>query len=268
MKNYFFILLLIGSIQASAQKGLAEMIAAEKSFAAYAIANTTQEAFMKFIDTGAIMFDKGEPVNGYRLWSKKEKRPGKLNWRPRFAEISASGDFGYTCGPWTFQPKTMNDTIVASGYFFTIWQKKKEGEWKFIYDGGTDAGPLLKDTAVIKPAISKTKGNAASLVKAEATFLQLLHTDKSKAYKNYLSKSSVLCGNGFGLATLSTEKQTVIDALPSGVLFTFLGLGIAPGRDLGFTYGTTFIDGKKDFYVHFWRREKEGWKLAVEMIRY
>src|SRR5215203_7394850 len=126
MRKTFIIILTLIPCIAFAQKGLDEMIAAEKSFAAYSVANNTKDAFLKFMDTSAVMFENGEPFKSYERWMKKEKRAGILHWRPRFAEIAASGDFGYTCGPWTFQ-STANDTIVANGYFFTVWKKNEEG---------------------------------------------------------------------------------------------------------------------------------------------
>jgi hypothetical protein len=213
------------------------------------------------------MFDKTEPVNGYQLWSKKEKRPGVLNWRPRFAEIAASGDFGYTCGPWTFQPKTVNDSIVANGYFFTIWQKKKGSDWKFIYDGGTDQGPRLTETGIIKQNVSKTGSNISSMMEPEAAFIQLLSVDVAKGYKSYLTGNSVLCRNKESLASTSIDKQKLIDALPASIQYITLGSGIASGDDLGYTYGNTLVNGRKDFYLHVWRHEKNKWNLAVEMLR-
>jgi ketosteroid isomerase-like protein len=46
------------------------------------------------------------------------------------------------------------------------------------------------------------------------------------------------------------------------------GSGIASSGDIGYVYGTTIIDGKTDNYLRIWRREKTGWKIAVEVLRY
>ena len=149
IKKPLLIILAVTPCFAFTQEGLDEMIAAEKAFAAYSVANNTKDAFLKFMDTSAVMFENGEPFKSYARWMKKEKRPGVLNWRPRFAEIAASGDFGYTCGPWTFQPGA-NDTVIANGYFFTVWKKNSDGLWKFILDVGTDTGPMMNEKDVFK----------------------------------------------------------------------------------------------------------------------
>jgi hypothetical protein len=104
MKKIFSILILFFvCFQIQAQKGIDSLIQAEKNFAAYSVANSTKEAFLKFLDSAGIIFDNGKPANGITTWKKREKGQGVLNWHPQVAEISGSGDFGYTTGPWTFK---------------------------------------------------------------------------------------------------------------------------------------------------------------------
>src|SRR5258708_25344796 len=80
----------------NAQRTIDGLINAEKSFAAYSVAHGTKDAFLKFADSAGIAFDQGKPVHAIETWNKREKRPGVLNWQPEYAEISASGDFGFT----------------------------------------------------------------------------------------------------------------------------------------------------------------------------
>lgn len=267
MKKYLAFSLLFVTTGASAQIGLNEMIAAEKCFAAYAVAHNTKQAFLKFIDTGAVMFNGGEPLNGYQLWMKKEKRPGVLNWRPRFAEIAASANFGYTCGPWTFQPQTLNDSIVASGYFFTVWHKTTTGDWKFIVDVGTDAGPMLMDTSVIKITKEKGKGTPKTLLEAEQKFIRLYKEDTAKAYAQFLSDKVVLAKEGSALTEKINTWRPTPAAAPGDIVFTLKGSGAASSGDLGYTYGSAEVAGKKETYLRIWRHELTGWKIAVQMVR-
>src|SRR6476619_6274717 len=102
MKQIYILLLSSLSISLSlqAQKNIDGLIAAEKNFAALSVAQGTKTAFLHFLDSNGIVFDKGNPVNGIQVWTSRENRGGVLNWHPQFAEISLSGDFGYTTGPW------------------------------------------------------------------------------------------------------------------------------------------------------------------------
>src|SRR4030095_10798181 len=114
MKKIFSILILfICLIKVSAQKGIDGLIQAEKNFAAYSVTNSTKEAFLQFLDTNGIVFDQGKSKNGIEVWNSRKKRPGILNWRPQYAEISLSNDFGYTTGPWTYQ-QSKDDTVIAN----------------------------------------------------------------------------------------------------------------------------------------------------------
>src|SRR5215211_5428106 len=178
MNKIILLLALFTVLKTQAQKDIDGLIQAEKNFAAYSVAHSTKEAFLHFIDTAGVVFEKGEAVNGMQLWNKPQKQAGVLNWHPQFAEIAGSGDFGYTTGPWTFQPKTINDSVVARGQYTTIWTIDKQGEWKFLLDLGVGGLPSTDSLDVQKIETSKVvtkRIDLLSMVKTEEAFI--------KAYK-------------------------------------------------------------------------------------
>ena len=244
------------------------MIQVEKNFAMYSVLHGTKDAFLKFADTTATLFSKGEPIHAHQLWQSRENRPGVLNWRPRYAEIAASGDFGYTCGPWTFQSQTTADPVAANGYFFTVWRKNKEGEWKFILDVGTDTGPMLQDTNVLAQTSETRKGAEITMLEAESDFIRMFKMDSAKAYQLFLSEKSLLAREATGFD--KSEKRQRASGMESEGLTTFsaLGTGIAASGDLGFVYGTALLNGKKDAYLRIWRHEPKGWKIALQLMRH
>lgn len=63
MKRLVILLFLISAYQLKAQKNLDGLIRAEKSFAAYSVAHGTKDAFLKFADSNAIVFEGGKPIN-------------------------------------------------------------------------------------------------------------------------------------------------------------------------------------------------------------
>lgn len=248
------------------------MIQAEKAFAAYSVAHSTKEAFQQFIDSNSIMFDNGKPVSAIEFWNKREKRPGVLNWHPQYAEISASEDFGYTTGPWTFQ-NSINDSIVARGQYTTVWHLDKNGKWKFLVDFGIDN--VQPNTAALKiidkqkyPENVKVITHVAQLVMAENDFNDQLAKKRSTAYQEFLSIESILNRNGFLPGANATDRKVLIDSTPAMFPFTMKGWGISPVPDMGYTYGVTTINNKEENYLRIWRREKTGWKIAVEVMRY
>ena len=258
---------------AIAQKGIENLIQAEKNFAAYSVAHSTKEAFQQFIDSNSIMFDNGKVVKAIEFWKKREKNAGVLNWRPQYAEISASGDFGYTTGPWTFQP-TKGDTVVARGQYISVWHINKNGEWKFLVDLGVNNTPVNTTEYVRIIDAPKQEENTKAiphispLMAAEKSFNKLFEHKKQKAYKTWLSGESILNRNGSLPAITSSERQSIIDSTPAAIKYTMNGWGISPVPDMGYTYGTTLINDKTENYLRIWRREKNGWKIAMEVLRY
>src|SRR5580765_1672651 len=87
------------SAHAYAQKSIDSMIQTERNFANTALVASTRAAFIKYIDSSGIVFERGKPVNGLEAYTKGERRPGILTWEPEYAEIAATNDFGYTTGP-------------------------------------------------------------------------------------------------------------------------------------------------------------------------
>lgn len=271
-KSFWTYLFFFGClIDVTAQKGIDGLINAEKSFAAYSVAHSTKEAFLRYLDSTGIIFDNGKPVNGIEAWNKREKRPGVLNWGPQFAEISASGDFGYTTGPWTFQ-NSSNDTIVARGQYTTVWHIDKNGEWKFLVDLGVGGTPANSIGEVKKINAAKTTNVAIEHVSsfglAENDFIRLSSKDKVNAYKKYLSIESIINRNGSLSAFTLTNQIKLIELTPASIQYKMDGIQLAGKEDLGYVYGTTIINGKTDNYLRIWRREPHGWKIALEVLRY
>ncbi len=58
-----------------------------------------------------------------------------LTWEPLKADVSESGDLGYTFGTWILKSKNGEQPEVQ-GVYFTIWKRQEDGNWKFVMDGG------------------------------------------------------------------------------------------------------------------------------------
>ncbi len=114
----------------------------ELGFAAAARQDNVRDAFLAHIAEDGILFRPG-PVHGRDALEHQQPGPELLAWRPIYAEAAASGDLGFTTGPWSFRPR--RDTAeVAFGHFVTVWKKQADGAWRFVLDIGVSTMP---DTA-------------------------------------------------------------------------------------------------------------------------
>ncbi|PYP90772.1 MAG: hypothetical protein DMG65_10260 [Candidatus Angelobacter sp. Gp1-AA117] len=67
-------------------------------------------------------------------WAKLLSDPAfKINWTVDTAEVSKSGDLGYTRG--TFEGSQGKDSF--SGGYATMWKKDKDGKWRVAVDIAT-----------------------------------------------------------------------------------------------------------------------------------
>jgi hypothetical protein len=263
----YLLLLLVGTLHA--QKNIDSLINAERSFAAYSVAHGMKEAFLKYLDSSSVVFEQGKAVNGIEAWSKKGKTAGILNWYPQFAELATSGELGYTSGSWTFQQKSVNDSIIARGGYNSIWLLNKNGEWKNIIDLGVSKTPANSGNKITKikaARVTSSNPDINSLLQSDKAFVKIFNENPQLAYKQFLSGQSILNRNGHLPATTANDQLPVIDATPSTIQFSTSGYSISHSGDLGYVYGSGSVNGKNFNFLRVWRKEKSGWKIALDVL--
>ena len=117
------------------------LIQADKDFAK-AAAERGAEGFLSFFAEDASILPKnGAPVTGKEalaaVFRKVWSQPGySLQWTPLKAELSKSGEIGYTYG--TYERKWLDGGKPAgeTGKYVTIWRRQRDGKWKVIVDMG------------------------------------------------------------------------------------------------------------------------------------
>lgn len=97
-----------------------------------------EKAFLNFAADSAVILRKGQLLKGkeaIHIQYKSFPHDAKLEWTPVFADVSASGDLGYTYGKYTY---TSTDSLGIStqsrGIFHTVWKRQLDGQWRFVWD--------------------------------------------------------------------------------------------------------------------------------------
>lgn len=68
------------------------------------------------------------------------EKDNHLAWTPVGADMSASGDLGYTYGTYEFRSTDKNGhPTVEFGKYTTVWKKQKDGRWKVVLDMGNSS---------------------------------------------------------------------------------------------------------------------------------
>ena len=115
-----------------------QMIKADETFSNMSKQHGMKKAFIEFMDNDAILLRAGHmPIIGadaIEFLIQANDTSYTLTWKPSAAEISSSGDLGFTYGIYSLQ---MRDTSF-SGTYVSIWKKQADGKWKFILDTGNE----------------------------------------------------------------------------------------------------------------------------------
>jgi ketosteroid isomerase-like protein len=90
---------------------------------------------------GPLIQGKAEIAKGMGFLDDKNNR---LLWTPVGADISQSGDLGYTYGNYEFHAiDKAGKPVVEYGKYTSIWKLQKDGSWKVVLDMG-NASPVPK----------------------------------------------------------------------------------------------------------------------------
>lgn len=284
MKILILFLMLGMVATAHAQSALEEMVKTEQAFSKMAEEKSTREAFMSFIADDGLLFRPGA-VNG-KKWMLEhpllpsDKRP-LLAWQPAYAGMAASGDMGFTTGPWEAKGDINDEKPAGYGHFMTVWKKQSDGSWKFVLDLGISHPESGGPQTLWHPTPAGKKENVKSVDPA-ATQAALLERDRNyaaaelkqgsaKAFSAYASPQVRLYRNDH-LPYLGRDVSVAsLAGMKGQVTWQPIGGDVSQAGDLGYTHGTYEVadESKKvverGSYVRVWKKEKRAWVIVMDV---
>jgi len=265
-KHLIPLLALIVINRVTAQVNVDSVIKAEKSFAAYALQHNTRDAFMRFLDSAnSVEFNDGDVKKSYEIWSVRKPDSAKLIWQPAFAGIAASGDIGFTTGPWEYR-KTAKAPATATGSFATIWFNSGDGNWKYMVDIGTQGSPSYTVDTVQKLASTYTDISAEDAMTVDRKFIQQYEGLHNDVFKTIVTANSwfVLPGK----QPLKGVQQILagLSAIPAGLQFIQMGGGMSTAGDIAYVYGSVRHEATIGNYLRVWQKTKDGFKLVLMVL--
>lgn len=189
--------LLSVTANAAEYSAAAQIAAAESAFAAHSVATDMREAFLAAFAEDSTLLRSG-PVPGREAIRKNPAPPIELNWRPAFVLAAASGEIGYSTGPWRITSKNDPSAPPKFGQFVSVWKKQADGVWKVFIDMGiSHPAPSLADAWLILPAAIQASADEAAAKNAEKTFSEI--SEKSgylDALKRFSAKDARVYRDG------------------------------------------------------------------------
>ena len=283
-----YILLIVALLAAPGfargQTPLQDMVKTEQAFSKMAEDQNARDAFVAFIADDGLLF-RPDAVNGKKWMQEHPVPPSDKNpllaWQPAFAGISASGDMGFTTGPW--ESKADRSDAQPSGYgdFVTVWKKQADGTWKFVVDLGIShpqsGGPQTLwqpdepkaktfkavDEAVAREALLERDRNYASAQRKQG-LAAVYPVYAGRDVRLYRPGSLPFVGVQAATDALATTSKGRIKWKPDSG-------DVSRAGDLGYTYGTFEVtdDAKnvieKGSYVRIWKKRNGMWRIVMDV---
>lgn len=264
---------------------LRAVVDAELAFARTSEQKGTQDAFLEFLGEDSVLF-RPQPVPGRKAYLDRPASPGRLSWRPVFADVSAAGDLGYTTGPYEFRKDAADAMPASYGNYFTIWKRQPDGVWKVLIDYGTTNPAPPNPPPAFDPSASRYEAVRASNEGALKTAAALAELDRRmsdvvgakgvSALKKSLGEFIRILRPGIQPAVGIDAAMDLLLAESGSSRWTPEKSGASASGDLGYVYGKLERRPKAaggsvrtGYYLRVYRRTASGaWKIAAEVANY
>jgi ketosteroid isomerase-like protein len=251
---------------------LASLVAAERAFAAMALASGIRPAFAANFAVNGIAFEPAPTEASRAFFSKPappDARPLVLAWEPAAAGVAASGHFGFTTGPSTLTDRDSGRSL-REGVYFSVWTRDRNGPWRVALDAGTSAPARVEAASLAPPP---RLAHARSDPAAARTAIEAIEARRVDAagYAIWFAADGRLHRDGFApFVGVASVRAHLSSLAPTTLAFAAQRTVVASSGDLAYTYGaltSTAASVPTGYYAHLWSRDIDGrWSLIVGVL--
>jgi len=255
------------------EPAVASLVAAERAFAAMAVERGIRASFLAQFAADGLVFEPA-PVRVHEAWTTRPAAADplalKLEWAPAAAGIAASGEIGFTTGPFTLTDRT-GARPPQHGIHTSVWRKNALGVWQVVLDAGVLTNAAIEAAALtpapkLLPAVSKP--NFPQML-SPAEIERSIRSSSPEAFASWLATDTRWYRNGSAPILLREPVATAFRANWRAVSLSHTAGGGSATGDFAYTYGTLITEGigtarSAGHYVNLWSRDDYGvWKIAA-----
>lgn len=244
------------------------LAAAESAFAAHSVREDMRAAFLAHFAPDGVMVGEGW-ATPLQLLGPRPAPPIRLEWRPAYVEVAASGELGLSTGPWKRTPNAGG--APAYGQFVSIWKREAGGPWRVAVDLGiAHPGPFLWDAPLVQRRSSGAEGGA-TIAQAEAAFAKrALEAGSRDAYEAFGAGDLRLYRSGSEPVASRQAALDSKDPVPARLQWTVERWEVARSGDFGYARGYYARPGdpqkRAGHFLRAWRREAPGWRIVLDVV--
>jgi ketosteroid isomerase-like protein len=290
-------LLAAGPLPAAAAGGVdlaaarATLADTERAFSRLSQKEGVRAAFLAYLAGDAVLFRPG-PVPGREYIEARPSPPIELAWWPVYVEVAASGDLGYTTGPYELREIGAGPGgETQHGYYVTMWRRQADGAWKVVADLGVATPPPVGSDAAPGGEVGHGRiagGAPSGQGRAEAAQRDLMAADRgfggnATAHGERAAQLEAIADDArfYRDGTLPAIGRAAIGALLGGhpqraSSWETTAAVVASSGDLGYTYGKTAVMGRgapgriglAGLYFRIWERQGDGpFKIVLDLVK-
>jgi len=257
-----------------------EVIAAELAFVRLAGERGFRDSFFRYLTDDAIVFNP-HPFKLRRALASQPSTRGPMGavWAPVYGDISQAGDLAWQTGPLVFEGK--DGRPDRHGMFFSVWQRQSDGDWRVVFDHGTDTpAPVVPLNAPFQTSHRAAPAAAGQVDRAEAVagllvieraFLAVAATEGAgQAYASRLDESARIHRPGAMPVISQPQLRAWVAAQAVTLRGELLGADVSRSGDLGYAYGSYQLAGAEPqagYYARVWRKNPDGdWRIVMDTV--
>jgi ketosteroid isomerase-like protein len=268
------------AVAADRAADLAQVVAAERAFAARAQVVNARLAFAEYFAPDAVLFAPF-PTPAFPRLREAPDWSVNIQWRPVAAAISGAGDMGYTTGPSEYR-RSPTDSPVGFGHYTSVWQQQPDGRFLVRIDIGIDhPAPTVRVPDWAPPTTPPPGAPALDPAARSAATRELEEIDTRLGASSRggapLALTALLADDArwhrggrlpvVGRAEVLAASESsgdVIDWAPTETV-------LAASGDFGYAYGRgrwSRTGGSEEgdlVYLNIWQRREGAWRLLVHV---
>lgn len=256
------------------------LLSADRAAARISASEGPHQALLSIADRNSIVFSRSA-VNALEYLNNRPNIPDVLTWRPTFAAISKSMEWGVTSGSIAFQRV---GAVRRYGEYLTIWKRDRKGIWKIAlraqveHHGESDGLGLTliepNDAAYVKHrSEARLQQRKDIILSNDKLFSTVLRSNNELAYEEFLADDARLLlpwqspkvGKASILDFLKEQDMEVITE-PEQVDRSYSG-------ELAYSYGSATVTHRGQEapqahnYVRIWQLQPDfQWRVIIELL--
>ncbi len=256
------------------------LLSADRSAARLSATEGPHAALMSVVDRNSIFFAPS-PTNALEHLKNRPNIPDVMTWKPTFAAVSKSMEWGVTAGSLSFQRV---GAIKRYGEYLTVWRRDRKGNWKIDlraqieHHGGSEEPELLyiepddKDYTRFRTK-ERIQQRKEIVMSNDQLLAAVLKSNAPVAYKEFLTDDARLY---FPWTTPIIGKENIVkfaEKQDLAILSESLVASRSYSGEMAYSYGTATVATKdKDThvacnYVRIWQLQPDfQWRVVVEML--